>query len=421
MAMDPAVLEQLVLKATNDAIRNLLSSPETGLHRAVSEATSQVLRDTRVHAQHSAVPSRLVPPSTPIPAVSQVSKQPAPRFQLQLCDDEKCVFEDVVNGAIMAKLITKKVVRLRFEESPKSVMVVKKLNDRGASAMFDELVPWLHDKGLQVVVEPTVFAETVSKYPFLRTWTPEQLQNLHTCIHFVISLGGDGTLLWAQSLFLHGPVPVIMSYAAGSLGFLTSFDFSGHRAIIANFLAHGGFITLRTRLTVELYRNLTDKPVFLSTALNEALLDRGPSPYLTKLDCYCDGHYTTTVQADGVIIATPTGSTAYSLAAGGSMVHPLVPGILFTPVCPHSLSFRPMIFPDSAVLKIKVPSSSRSTAWLTVDGRSRVELCPGDFITVRTSLWPVPVLCKTDETSDWFQSVTEILHWNERKAQKPTL
>jgi hypothetical protein len=129
-----------------------------------------VLRDTRVHAQHSAVPSRLVPPSTPIPgarlasvdrpashaavflAVSQVSKQPAPRFQLQLCDDEKCVFEDVVNGAIMgalaltsskpirlltmcfcrtAKLVTKKVVRLRFEESPKSVMVVKKLNDRG--------------------------------------------------------------------------------------------------------------------------------------------------------------------------------------------------------------------------------------------------------------------------------------------------
>jgi len=102
-------------------------------------------------------------------------------------------------------------------------------------------------------------------------------------------------------------------------------------------------------------------------------------------------------------------------------VHPLVPGMLFTPVCPHSLSFRPMIFPDSAVLKIKVPASSRSTAWLTVDGRSRVELLAGDYITVRTSLWPVPVLCKTDETSDWFQSVTEILHWNERKAQKPTL
>jgi len=80
--------------------------------------------------------------------------------------------------------------------------------------------------------------------------------------------------------------------------------------------------------------------------LNEVVLDRGISPYLTNLETYCDGNFVTHVQGDGLIIATPTGSTAYSLAAGGSMVHPQVPCILFTPVCPHSLSFRPLMFPD---------------------------------------------------------------------------
>jgi NAD+ kinase len=206
------------------------------------------------------------------------------------------------------------------------------------------------------------------------------------------------------------------------------------------------------------------------TAMNEVLIDRGPSPFLTRLETYCDGVYTTTVQADGLIVATPTGtfrlhvlgalppmaecgrcvpfyagSTAYSLSAGGSMVHPLVPCILFTPVCPHSLSFRPLIFPDSAELKIKVPAGSRSSAWLTCDGRNRLELLANDrhapfyvsatlltdsdgarnwcdfSVTIRMSEWPVPVVCRNDETSDWFHSVTEILHWNERKTQKPTL
>lgn len=80
--------------------------------------------------------------------------------------------------------------------------------------------------------------------------------------------------------------------------------------------------------------------------LNEVVLDRGISPYLTNLETYCDGSFVTHVQGDGLIVATPTGSTAYSLAAGGPMVHPQVPCVLFTPVCPHSLSFRPLMFPD---------------------------------------------------------------------------
>src|SRR5258706_15175537 len=91
--------------------------------------------------------------------------------------------------------------------------------------------------------------------------------------------------------------------------------------------------------------------------------------------CYAgDEHHMTTVQADGLGIATPTGSTAYSLSAGGALVHPEIPAILISPICPHTLSFRPMLLPDTMELRICVPVNSRSTAWASFDGRGRVEL-----------------------------------------------
>lgn len=96
-------------------------------------------------------------------------------------------------------------------------------------------------------------------------------------------------------------------------------------------------------------------------ALNEVVIDRGTSTYLGMLEIYSDNTLITTAQADGIIIATPTGSTAYSLAAGGALVMPSIPGILLTPICPHALSFRPAIFPDSVTLKIVLPEGARQT------------------------------------------------------------
>merc|ERR1719282_535702 len=103
--------------------------------------------------------------------------------------------------------------------------------------------------------------------------------------------------------------------------------------------------------------------------LNEVLVHRGRSNMLAKLDVTVDGERVTLVQGDGIILATPTGSTAYSLAAGGSMVHPAVPAILLTPVSPHSLSFRPALLPDSAMVTVTVPRMARNGAALSVDGK----------------------------------------------------
>lgn len=139
---------------------------------------------------------------------------------------------------------------------------------------------------------------------------------------------------------------------------------------------------------------------------------------LAKLDVGVDGERVTLVQGDGLILATPTGSTAYSLAAGGSMVHPAVPAILLTPVSPHSLSFRPALLPESAVITVGVPLNARCGAALSVDGKDVCQLQLGDTVEVCMSPYPVPTICLTTETRDWFASCNEALQWNGRAEQK---
>lgn len=153
-------------------------------------------------------------------------------------------------------------------------------------------------------------------------------------------------------------------------------------------------------------------------ALNEVVVDRGQSTYLGMLDIYCDATKITTAQADGLIIATPTGSTAYSLAAGGPLCMPSIPGILLTPICPHALSFRPAVFPDSVTLRIALPASARQAhAQVCFDGKYPQQLYPGDALVVTTSVWPLPAVCRDDQHIDWFRSVKKKLLWNERSLQ----
>merc|ERR1712223_1844005 len=152
--------------------------------------------------------------------------------------------------------------------------------------------------------------------------------------------------------------------------------------------------------------------------LNEVVIDRGPSPYLANIDLYLDGKLITSVQGDGLIVSTPTGSTAYAVAAGASMIHPRVPAVMVTPICPHSLSFRPIVVPAGVELKISVSPDSRNTAWVSFDGRKRQELCHGDSLRGTTSIYPIPSICAQDQITDWFDSLAECLHWNVRKKQR---
>ncbi|GAA6014963.1 hypothetical protein JCM11491_002374 [Sporobolomyces phaffii] len=307
----------------------------------------------------------------------------------------------------------------------------------------------------------------------LRYWTNDMCRKSPHLFDFVITLGGDGTVLYTSWLFQQ-IVPPVIPFALGSLGFLTNFDYSNFRSVLGNAIKDGIRVNLRMRFTCTVYRAVTDGDpacarravksgktggIFMKSltregwdaiesgkppnrgdgsgkgkdkeikcfstravesfeVLNDLVVDRGPSPYVSQLELFGDEHHMTTVQADGLTVSTPTGSTAYSLSAGGSLVHPEIPAILITPICPHTLSFRPMLLPDSMELRICVPYNSRSTAWASFDGRGRVELRQGDHIKVTASPYPFPTVCADKQSTDWFGSIQRTLKWNERQRQK---
>ena len=152
--------------------------------------------------------------------------------------------------------------------------------------------------------------------------------------------------------------------------------------------------------------------------LNEVTAHRGLSGHLCNLDLLINDKWVTSVQGDGLVVSTATGSTGYSVAAGSSMVHPQVNSTIITPICPHSLSFRPVVVPSTVNVKVRVAENARSSALLSFDGKDTIELCKGDLLSIRTSGHPVPCVCKSSPMDDWFESISNCLLWNCRLQQK---
>lgn len=334
------------------------------------------------------------------------------------------------NSAMVMTIQDPASQRLTWYKPPLSVLVIKKVRDAQVIQPFIQLVKWLTiEKRMLVFVEASVMEESLvtshSGFPVLKDKLMsfrEGQDDLTDKIDFIICLGGDGTLLYASSLFQQS-VPPVMAFHLGSLGFLTPFKFDNFQDQVTNVLEGHAALTLRSRLRCIILRKDQETgkggcPPTNLLVLNEVVIDRGPSPYLSNIDLYLDGKRITSVQGDGLIVSTPTGSTAYAVAAGASMIHPSVPAIMVTPICPHSLSFRPIVVPAGVELKIAVSRDSRNTAWVSFDGRKRQELLHGDSLRVTTSIYPVPSICAEDQIADWFASLDECLRWNDRKRQK---
>lgn len=276
----------------------------------------------------------------------------------------------------------------------------------------------------------------------LKKWNNETVAEKAENIDLIVTLGGDGTVLYTSWLF-QKMVPPVLSFALGSLGFMTENEFDDYQNLLDHSLTHGICCTLRMRFECVVMR--TKNPEKIGTydlqdeiyhggqssrftthttdgkysVLNEVVLDRGPNPFVTMTELYGDYELLTSIRADGVVISTPTGSTAYSMSAGGSLVHPDIPARLISPICPHTLSFRPLVLPDSMALHIGVPYDARSSAFVSFDGKARVELRRGDFLAINVSKYPFPKVLPPNSTSvSWVQQLSRTLHWNEQKRPK---
>ncbi|KAI8123837.1 NAD kinase [Lucilia cuprina] len=401
-----------------------------------------------------------VPPSLRILRRTRSLNAPSPFQQFGPCG------RIMKNPAMVMQIQDPASQRLTWYKPPLTVLVIKKVRDSMVLAPFVQLVEWLvQEKHMVVWVESAVLDDPLLQEDKKFQSVKEKLvtfkdgrDDLTDRIDFIVCLGGEngfGTLLYASLLFQQS-VPPVMAFHLGSLGFLTPFQFDNFQEQVTNVLEGHAALTLRSRLRCVIYRKTdrrkdsseltpqlncsmsADSGVSMDSCsgiptvgkgcsrtpstnilvLNEVVIDRGPSPYLSNIDLFLDGKYITSVQGDGLIVSTPTGSTAYAVAAGASMIHPSVPAIMVTPICPHSLSFRPIVVPAGVELKISVSPDSRNTSWVSFDGRNRQELFHGDSLRVTTSIYPVPSICAQDQISDWFDSLAECLHWNVRKKQK---
>jgi NAD+ kinase len=314
---------------------------------------------------------------------------------------------------------------MQWQPRPRTCLLIVKKDDQLLLSTLQEIGKFLTSQGILIVLEPQALKEHPDlnqALPGVRTFS--EVDRLERSIDLVITIGGDGTLTWAVSLF-HRGMPPVLAFAAGSLGFLTPFPLNSWAPTLTSLLdLHCERIPqplvcrMRLRVTIRRRGNVTEKSDVQVQCMNEVLVHRGASGSLVKLSVTVDGEKVTLVQGDGLILSTPTGSTAYSLAAGGSMVHPAVPGILLTPVSPHSLSFRPALLPDSASVRVEVPLTARCGAVVSVDGKDLSMLKLGDAVEVAVSSHPVPTICHTTETKDWFSSVQSGLQWNIRTEQK---
>lgn len=221
-----------------------------------------------------------------------------------------------------------------------------------------------------------------------------------------VVVGGDGSMLRAARKLCVAGVP-LLGVNVGKFGFLTETTADEFQGVLKDVLASRCEVAERMMLRCALTRD--GREMLATVALNDAVVSRSALSRLMTLEIDVDGERVTTYRADGIIISTPVGSTAHSLAAGGPIIHPELDALVISPICPHTLSNRPLVLPAGSVVAIRVGAGADGPA-LTVDGQVFHELCKGDLVEVRRADTPLRLI-KTGERT-FFETLRNKLDWS---------
>jgi len=283
------------------------------------------------------------------------------------------------------------------------VGIIGKRNNKQAVTMARDLVRWLREREVQVFVEHDM-AAVVGDVP---SWPEGEISD---AMDILVVLGGDGTLLSVIRKAGEYEVP-ILGVNLGGLGFLTEITQEELLPVLDNVL-QGKFQTHeRVALRASVVRKTREVGVF--RVLNDAVINKGALARIISLKTTINGEYVATFRADGLILSTPTGSTAYSLSAGGPIVYPSVKTIVITPICPHTLTNRPIIVPDNVIVRTTLESESEEV-FLTLDGQAGFPMQRGDTVEVQKA--PGRVLLIESPGKGYFEVLRTKLGWAERKA-----
>jgi NAD+ kinase len=230
---------------------------------------------------------------------------------------------------------------------------------------------------------------------------------------FIVVMGGDGTLLSVARHYGPHGLP-ILGVNVGGLGFLTEISLNDLYPAMERVLAGDYEVEERLMLTATLFRQ--GKVLFQENVLNDAVINKGALARIVELTTWIDNEYLTTYRADGLIVSTPTGSTAYTLSAGGPIVYPTLRHIILLPICPHTLTNRPLILPETVTVAVTLDARAQDV-YLTLDGQVGQALQPVDRVEIRSAAHPLRVV-KSPYRSH-FEILRTKLGWGEMGCPRP--
>lgn len=285
-------------------------------------------------------------------------------------------------------------------ETPRIVGLVVKRNRAEAENLARVVAARLRQRGVEILVEPAMGDIEGAR----RVEKPAMV----AAADLVIALGGDGTLLSVARLV--GPrEPRVLGINLGGLGFLTEVSTAEALAAIDRVFAGEYRLDHRTTLAVRIRR--AGALIAASQVLNDAVINKSALARIIDLRTSVDGEYLCVYKADGLIVATPTGSTAYSLSAGGPVVHPAVGVTVLSPICPHTLTQRPLVVSETALIEVELHAVDQEVV-LTLDGQEGIPLADGDVVEIAKSPHTVALVRTGGE--GFLSVLREKLHWGER-------
>ncbi|MGQ9508572.1 MAG: NAD(+)/NADH kinase [Thermodesulfobacteriota bacterium] len=289
----------------------------------------------------------------------------------------------------------------------RSIGIIAKQNKPEAVYLVSHLVEHLRAKEIEIYLEESM--EKVLSPTLLESrLTPMKREEIPSHVEMVIVLGGDGTLLSVARLVGNYKVP-ILGVNLGGLGFLTEITLKELDQVLERVIQGDFIIDERVALQAAILRRGERLAEF--TVLNDAVINKGALARIIDLETSVNGEYLTTFKSDGLILSTPTGSTAYNLSAGGPIIYPSLHCIIITPICPHTLTNRPIVVPDDVTIRV-ILKSTQQEVLLTLDGQQGFMLEFEDLVEVRKS--ETSILLIKSPYRHYFELLREKLKWGER-------
>lgn len=283
----------------------------------------------------------------------------------------------------------------------KKIAIFAKVHDPRCQGVAEELMKWLEERGLTPLVESHLARH-------LRCRTGAESAAIPDMADLVVVLGGDGTLISVARLVGEREVP-ILGVNLGSLGFLTEITLNELYPALESCLTGDYRVSERMMLRASIVRD--GKEIESHQVLNDVVINKGALARIIDMETAVNGSSLTTFKADGLIISTPTGSTGYSLSANGPIVHPDLDCLLITPICPHTLTNRPIVVASDTLITIRLRSMNEDV-FLTLDGQVGFELRYDDTIRIERSAHRTRLVMS--RSKDYFEVLRTKLKWGER-------